>query len=88
MTTNTNRSTEDQFIKRDSIMKKVTTLLVTAFTTAIFAGSAMAATPAQHATKSVKTHQVHKQHHAKKHHTSAHKSATAKKVEDKTPATK
>ena len=64
-------------------MKKVTTLLVAALTTAIFAGSAMAATPAQHATKSVKTHQVQKQHKA-----SHAQKAVTKKVEDKAPTAK
>lgn len=42
----------------------------------------MAATPAQHSSQPVKTHQVQKQHkagHVKKHHAAAHKSATAKK---------
>ena len=45
-------------------MKKVTSALIVAFTTAIFAGSAMAATsttPASHAGHKVGTHQMHKQ---------------------------
>lgn len=71
-------------------MKKVTSLLITAFTTAIFAGSAMAATPAQHSTQKVQTHQVQKQHkssHMQKPHAPAQKT-TAKKVEDKTSTAK
>lgn len=75
-----------ELFSENMIMKKVTSLLIAAFTTAVFAGSAMAATPAQHSSQPVKTHQIQKQHkagHAKKHHAAAHKSATAKKVEDK-----
>jgi len=45
-------------------MKKVTSLLIAAFTTVAFAGSAMAATPAHHAPEKAKTHQTHKQHKA------------------------
>jgi len=75
-----------ELFSENMIMKKVTSLLVAAFTTAIFAGSAMAATPAQHSTQAVKTHQMQKQHkagHSQKHHAAAQKSATAKKVEGK-----
>ncbi len=63
-------------------MKKVTSLLIAAFTTAIFAGSAMAATPAQHSAPKVKTHQLHSNAHEQNHHATAHKTSTAKKVED------
>ena len=50
----------------------------------------MAATPAQHSTQKVQTHQVQKQHkssHMQKSHAPAQKT-TAKKVEDKTPTAK
>lgn len=71
-------------------MKKVTSLLIAAFTTAIFAGSAMAATPAQHTSQKpvahhTATHKTHKQHqtnHVKKH--SAVKTAP-QKAENKAP---
>ena len=43
-------------------MKKVTSLLIAAFTTAVFAGSAMAAAPAQHTTQK---QQLIKQLHTK-----------------------
>ena len=72
-------------------MKKVTSALIVAFTTAIFAGSAMAATsttPASHAGHKVGTHQMHKQKsHAQKHQTGTQK-APEKKVEDKAPVAK
>ncbi|WP_445114924.1 hypothetical protein [Acinetobacter sp. WZC-1] len=58
-------------------MKKVTSLLVAAFTTAIFAGSAMAATPVQQAPAKVTTHQKqqHKPVHAATHKATVHKKA-------------
>ena len=72
-------------------MKKVTSVLILAFTTAIFAGSAMAATsttPATHAGHKVATHQMHKQKgHAQKHQAGTHK-APEKKVEDKAAVAK
>jgi len=62
-------------------MNKVTSLLVATLTTAVFAGSAMAATPEQHTTpKAATTQQVHKQHsekHVKKHN-EAKKTAPSK----------
>lgn len=73
-------------------MKKVTSLLIAAFTTAVFAGSAMAATPAQHtdkvASQKMATHKSQKQHqvkHAKKHNMAK---TAPKKTEDQAPAAK
>lgn len=61
-------------------MKKVTSALIVAFSTAVCAGSAIAATPASHTDHKASTHQVHKQHQTQK--------SVVKKAEDKAPTAK
>ena len=62
-------------------MKKVTSLLLAAFTSAIFAGSAMAGTPTystQQPTYQVKKHHTTATHHTKKQHKSSAQHLSAK----------
>ena len=74
-------------------MKKLTSGLLIAFTTAIFAGSAMASTPTQHATEKTASVQMTKQHESAIHKHEGHKnmkhtSVAAKSSEEKTLAKK
>ena len=69
-------------------MKKLTSGLLIAFTTAIFAGSAMASTPAQHATEKTSTVQMSKQHGSATHKHAGHKNLSQKSHEHTMTAAK